>query len=205
MFDLFIDLLTGGSRGPGRWEVQILVPVTTAEGGGLELAEVPGFGPVLPSTAQDLLDTCHALNRAAVDSVTGQVLAVDDAVSIGRGCRPAGASASRLPVLLERMRTDPLVLRDLGSDSYRPSGRLARLVEIRDRTCTIPGCHRRATDKDHRIPWPLGSTSPGNLGALCRHHHRAKHVSFTVTLEPDGTVTWTTRRGQRHHRRPRGN
>ena len=244
MFDLFIDLLTGGSQGPGRWEAQILVPVTTAEGGGLELAEVPGFGPMLPSTAQDLLDTCHALRRVAVDSVTGQVLAVDDAVSTGRGCSVAEAAgaegprstasryrllvdpvtgelldvppvptsaaarnprpADRLPVLLERMRTDPIVLRDLSSDSYRPSGRLARLVEVRDRSCTFPGCHRRATDKDHRIPWPLGPTSPANLGALCRHHHRAKHVSFTVTLEPDDTVTWTTRGGQRHHRRPRG-
>ncbi len=88
MFDLFIDLLTGGSQGPGHWEAQILIPVSTAQGGGLELAEIPGFGPVLPSTAQDLLDTCHPLRRVAVDSVTGQVLAVDDAVSTDRGCSP---------------------------------------------------------------------------------------------------------------------
>ena len=93
----------------------------------IRLGKTRYFETMLPSTAQDLLDTCHVLNRVAVDSLTGQVLVVDDVVSTGRGCRSAGASAGRLQVLLERMRTDPIVLRDLSSDSYRPSGRLARL------------------------------------------------------------------------------
>ncbi|MCW2600938.1 MAG: hypothetical protein JWM02_2767, partial [Frankiales bacterium] len=59
------------------------------------------------------------------------------------------------------------------------------------------------TDKDHRLPWPLGPTDPANLQCLCRHHHRAKHTAFTVTLTPDGDYRWTTRGGwqfprQRH-------
>ena len=256
LFDLFIDLLTGGVAGPGRWEAQILVPVTTAQGGGLELAELPGFGPVLPSTAQDLLDTCDAARRIAVDADSGQVLVVDDAVSTGRaqadpawrqpargpaGSRgdlpvelpgggrvdlvtgelctrelftapadpatgPAGewVCAPRLRSVLARMRTDPIVVPDLTTGAYRPSGRLVRLLAARDQTCTFPGCHRRVTDRDHRLPWPLGPTSAANMGCLCRHHHRAKHTSFTVTLGPDGVLTWTTRGGQRHLRRPKG-
>ena len=240
LFDLFIDLLTGGVAGPGRWEAQILVPVTTAQGGGLELAELPGFGPVLPLTAQDLLDTCDAVRRLAVAADSGQVLVVDAAVSTGRAvvepstgelftCAPVAASADpatdpatepatdpatdpaggwvcapRLRSVLARLRTDPIVLPDLTTGAYRPSRRLVRLLAARDQTCTFPGCHRRVTDRDHRLPWPLGPTSAANMGCLCRHHHRAKHTSFTVTLGPDGVLTWTTRGGQRHLRRPKG-
>ncbi|MDB5694422.1 MAG: putative endonuclease, partial [Alphaproteobacteria bacterium] len=47
-FDLFASLLTGGMEA-GSWQAQIVVPFSTAAGGELELAEVPGLGPVLPS------------------------------------------------------------------------------------------------------------------------------------------------------------
>ena len=206
LFDLFIDLLTGGVDGPGRWEAQVLVPVTTAEGGSLELAEVPGFGPVLPSTARDLLDQAAALRRIGVDATTGEVLAVDDAMPLRPG-RPRAGDArvgDLLGKALGRLRTDPFTRPDLTSQGYRPPGRLVRLLEARDRTCTFPGCHRRTTDKDHRIPWPRGSTSADNLSCLCRHHHRAKHTSFTVARAPDGVLTWTTRSGHEFHRLPHG-
>lgn len=198
-FDLFVDLLTGGSSGPGRFEVQVLVPVSTATGGDLEPAEVPGFGPILPGTARDLLDTCDAVRRICVDAASGQVVTVDDAVA----CGPA-ADAGRHPYrMLDRVLTDPIVVRDLSSDRYAPSARLVRYLEARDRTCVFPGCGQTRTDKDHRIPWPRGSTSEANLGCLCRRHHRAKHTSFTVTLDVDGTYVWTTRGGQQHRRPPR--
>lgn len=229
-FDLFYDLLTGGSSGPGRFEVQVLVPVSTAQGGDLEVAEIPGFGALLPSTARDLLDTADALRRITVDADTGQVITVDDAHTTGRphpqstqadsstgdrssrvrlegehrwfwprDSRPEPASA-----LLNRMLTDPIRVRDLSSGSYRPSGRLIRHLEARDRTCQFPGCHRPAssTDKDHRIPWPRGSTTEANLVCLCRRHHRTKHTSFTLERDLDGVLWWTTRGGQRFPRRP---
>lgn len=156
LFDLVIELLTGGVAGPGRWEAQILVPVTTAQGGGLELAELPGFGPVLPTTAQDLLAGCDAVRRVAVDDDSGQVLVVDDAVSLPFGGRvdpttgelftgePVTASpapgtdpvggwvcAPRLRSELARMRTDPIVAPALTTGAYRPSGRLVRLLAAR--------------------------------------------------------------------------
>ncbi len=198
LFDTFTDLLTGGADGPGRWEAQIIVPVATAQGDGTEPAEIPGFVPVLASTAHELVDTCDRLRRVSVDIVTGQVIAVDDAQPVRR--------AETVPLLLMRMRTDPVVIPDLTSNHYRPSRRLTRLVQARDRTCTCPGCHRRAsrTDKDHRIPWPLGPTDADNLQSLCRHHNRAKHTSFTVTRGPAGRYLWTSRGGHQHRRRPKG-
>ncbi|MGZ6878205.1 MAG: HNH endonuclease signature motif containing protein, partial [Nocardioidaceae bacterium] len=60
---------------------------------------------------------------------------------------------------------------------YRPSRALAEHVEQRDRTCRFPGCWRRADgcDLDHTRPHPAGATQAGNLGVLCRRHHRFKH------------------------------
>ena len=212
LFDLFIDLLTGGSAGPGRWHAQVLVPVTTAEGGELELAEIPGYGPVLPSTARALLDHADDLRRITIDAATGEVLAVDDTqplrasrqrtgtdLAVGERVEPRHDALGRA---LGRLCSEPFTTPDLTSTAYRPSGRLIRLLEARDQTCTFPGCHRRVTDKDHRIPWPRGSTSAENLSCLCRHHHRAKHTSFTVAQAADGVLTWTTRGGHTYQRLP---
>jgi hypothetical protein len=59
-------------------EIAVLVPYSVAEGGNLELAEVVGFGPILPSTARELVDQARSFRRVAVDATTGEVLAVDD-------------------------------------------------------------------------------------------------------------------------------
>src|SRR4051812_723708 len=73
-FDLLVALLTGGEQA-GSWHAEILVPVSVAEGGDLELAEIPGLGPVLPSTARDLLDQADTITATGVDE-TGAVIAV---------------------------------------------------------------------------------------------------------------------------------
>ncbi len=210
-FDLFIDLLTGDATA-GTWTASVLVPFTTAEGGELELAEIPGLGPILPSTVQDLLDGVSAVSQVAVDAETGQVLAVSDPIArrlTSERTRALPAHSRRdlgLPAdLLDRLSTAPTTIR-LGTSSYRIPRRLARLVQARDGTCTFPGCRRRAstTDLDHRIPWPRGATDADNLHCLCRHHHRAKQAVFTVRIEPDGSTTWTTRGGWEFTRRPWG-
>ena len=212
-FDLFIDLLTGDATA-GTWTASVLVPFTTAEGGELELAEIPGLGPVLPSTVQDLLDGVAAVHQVAVDAETGQVLAVSDPlvrrlVDAPRDRAAARPVPRREPGLPERLLDQlvvPPVPSAVGTSSYRIPRRLARLVQARDRTCTFPGCGRRAstTDLDHRIPWPRGATDAANLHCLCRHHHRAKQAAFSVRIEPDGSTTWTTRGGWQFSRRPWG-
>ena len=91
--------------------------------------------------------------------------------------------------------------------SYRPSAELDRYVRRRDQHCQAPSCTTPATsgDVDHMIPWPTGPTSAPNLHALCRRHHLQKtHGGHSVTKNPDGSITWTTRAGQRLTQYPDG-
>jgi hypothetical protein len=220
-FDLFTELLTTGTldgQGVADYTVAVVVPFTVAAGGDLELAELPGYGPILPSTARDLLHQATELTQVAVDE-HGVVLAVSDpqpgparhAAQATLPDAPDGAPdevEDLLTAALRRMTVSP-VYRDLSTSSYRIPARLRRYVEARDRTCVFPGCHRPAarTDKDHRIPWPLGPTTPDNLQSLCRHHHRAKQTSFTITLDTTMNTSgyqWTTRGGWRFNRRLQG-
>ncbi len=72
-----------------------------------------------------------------------------------------------------------------GSQGYVPSDPLARFVRAREPHCRMPGCRQPAwrSDLDHTIPWPIGPTTPANLGPLCRRHHVLKtHAGWQ--LEP---------------------
>ena len=83
----------------------------------------------------------------------------------------------------------------VGRRRYRPTAAVADLVRARDGHCRFPSCRRRAPacDLDHVVPFPDGPTEPGNLIALCRTHHLAKHRGgFELRTEPDGTARWTT-------------
>ncbi|MEO6205264.1 MAG: HNH endonuclease signature motif containing protein [Mycobacteriales bacterium] len=191
-FDLFVDLLTG-SETPGTWQAEIIVPFSVAEGGDLELAEIPGLGPILPATARDLLDSSDTTTQIAVDD-QGQVIAVSDPIP------------TRVRLDLTGRLAAPPILTDLTVRGYVFSPRLRRFLQARDRTCIYPGCGRpaRRCDKDHRNPWPGGATSAANGQCLCRHHHRAKQAVFTVTLQPDGSYRWATRGHWHFHRQPQG-
>lgn len=74
-------------------------------------------------------------------------------------------------------------------------------VTTRDGVCRMWGCTRPVhttrlgwkADVDHATPWPEGETSPCNLSALCRHHHRVKHSPrWRHVLHEDGTSEWVT-------------
>ncbi|WP_147063605.1 HNH endonuclease signature motif containing protein [Knoellia locipacati] len=86
------------------------------------------------------------------------------------------------------------------SETYRIPAVMARFVRLRDGGCRFPGCSTpaRQCDLDHVRPWPAGPTSPANLIALCRRHHRIKQRDgWTPRLHPDGTVDWTDPTGAR--------
>ncbi|MDX6199465.1 MAG: hypothetical protein QOJ79_2616 [Actinomycetota bacterium] len=218
-FDLFVDLLTGGAQA-GSWQAEVVVPFSVADGGHLELAEIPGLGPILPSTARELLDQCDTVSQVAVDQ-DGTVIAVSDPIHTDPTPEPTLVEPEPVdepapvvelepaPVLSPRVRrriTAPPSLRDLTGSGYRFPPRLRRFLEARDRTCVFPGCGRpaRKTDKDHRRPWPAGKTSAANGECLCRHHHRAKHTVFTVLLDDDGSYVWISRGGWQFRRHPKG-
>jgi hypothetical protein len=77
------------------------------------------------------------------------------------------------------------------------TGALRHLLEIRDRTCTHPGCDQPAwrCDADHIQPWNGTNTTQHNGRLLCRYHHRLRQRlanPVTATRRPDGTLA--------HHR-----
>lgn len=221
--DVSLALLADGRLDglePAAWSVSVVVPLSVledADAEATEAAEIPGWGPILPSTARDLArraaEHAGSFSLVAVDR-DGSVVAVGDPVRVpvdkgrvlGTGdLVPPAPGDAPLAEVIRAMRRTPVV-RDLESSGYRPSTRLLRLLEARDRRCVFPGCPRPAgrTDKDHRVPWPRGRTTPDNLQCVCRHHHRAKHATFTVDLDADGSVVWTTRAGWWFRRRPEG-
>ena len=210
--DVTLELLTFGTidgEPAAEWTVAVVVPLSTLEGGDFEVAEIPGWGPILPSTARDLAAQASRFEQIAVDE-NGEVIAVSDQQTLTPETdhvpQPQPQPQFELEVssdvdpapcllgLIRRARRAP-VIRDLGSDYYRPSSRLARFVQARDQRCCFPGCNRPAarSDKDHLDPWPRGRTSPDNVHCLCRRHHRAKHAVFTVLKDPDGSTIWITR------------
>ncbi len=102
----------------------------------------------------------------------------------------------------KRFITDPQTgnLLDYGRQSYEPPQALVDFLLARDRTCRFPGCRRSAalSDIDHAQSWETGGrTSPDNLGALCRRHHRLKtHDGWKVESRQDGSCTWTSPLGK---------
>ena len=102
----------------------------------------------------------------------------------------------------KRFITDPQTgnLLDYGRQSYEPPQALIDFLIARDRTCRFPGCRRSAalSDIDHAQSWETGGhTSPDNLGALCRRHHRLKtHYGWNVKSRADGSCTWTSPLGK---------
>ncbi|QKE84871.1 HNH endonuclease signature motif containing protein [Arthrobacter sp. NEB 688] len=100
-----------------------------------------------------------------------------------------------LPVEVARavLEADTGTLASLTTAAYRPPKAIAEFVKTRDGTGRMWGCTRPAAhcDLDHVRPWPSGDTSPTNLAALCRRHHRLKQQGpWRPTLAPDGTLTW---------------
>jgi Domain of unknown function (DUF222) len=86
--------------------------------------------------------------------------------------------------------------------AYQPSPALRHLIEVRQVTCTFPGCRRPAIrcDKDHTVPYHRGGrTCECNLAPLCRRHHAAKQArGWTLEQTSPGVMTWTTPAGRRY-------
>jgi len=103
----------------------------------------------------------------------------------------------------KRFVTEPQTgnLLDFGRESYEPPQNLKDFLIARDRTCRFPGCRRSAllSDLDHAESWESGgSTSPDNIGALCRRHHRLKtHDGWGIESFADGSCTWTSPLGKK--------
>lgn len=113
------------------------------------------------------------------------------------------ALTSRLDTKVSRALLDARTgtLLETSSPRYTIPDAQREFVTARDGTCRMWGCTRPVhttrlgwkADVDHATPWPEGTTSPANLSALCRHHHRVKHSPrWRHVLHEDGTTEWLT-------------
>jgi hypothetical protein len=102
----------------------------------------------------------------------------------------------------KRFITEPQTghLLDFGRESYEPPQHLKDFLIARDRTCRFPGCRRSALLQISITPKvgnPGGSTSPDNIGALCRRHHRLKtHDGWSIESFADGSCKWKSPLGK---------
>ena len=84
---------------------------------------------------------------------------------------------------------------------HDPPALMRAFVALRDVTVRTPsGSTTPVTGQDLDHIDPHGPTQPANLHAPSRGWHRAKTFHhWTVTANPDGTITWTSRRTGRSY------
>ncbi|WP_166787383.1 MULTISPECIES: HNH endonuclease signature motif containing protein [unclassified Cryobacterium] len=91
------------------------------------------------------------------------------------------------------------VVLSMGRDTYKPPAALKKWLEVRDETCTFPGCRRSAkrSDLDHSVEWQHGGeTDAMNLAHLCPYHHAVKsYTRWSPRHLGDGRIEWTSPAG----------
>ncbi len=89
---------------------------------------------------------------------------------------------------------------------HDPGVLLKHLTQIRNATCTGPGCRRPSTraDFEHNVPYQAGGrTCLCNGDPKCRHDHRLKqHPGWKSEHLADGTIRWTMPSGRQHTTEP---
>lgn len=80
---------------------------------------------------------------------------------------------------------------DVGRTRRLVTAPLRKALDVRDRGCVWPGCHRPSahTEAHHLLPWQDGGvTSLGNLALFCSSHHHRLHAGqgWTAGLDEDG-------------------
>jgi hypothetical protein len=170
--DSLYQLITGNTQHHPPALVHVTVPLDTLLGASQEPGELDGYGPITAQTVRAV---------AAQDGSLWQRLLT--------------APESGLVV-----KTDPT--------RYRPTAEVRRHVSARDGHCAFPTCSMPAarTDLDHVVPFnhrqPTsgGATTPENLQALRRRHHRLKHQGgWTVhPSETTGNTLWTSPTGRQY-------
>jgi Domain of unknown function (DUF222) len=214
-----------------RAEIVVTGADTTLAGLDDRPGELAGYGPVTAQTLRDLAADADVVHAVRTDPDTGGVtdltvvhpLQPDDRPS-RRDADPDGerererlrnlVDAANEAVRQQQRNTAAPSAESAGAgraqggqaaDAYTPPAALRRYIVARDRTCRFPGCSRRAAgcDLDHTIPYPQGRTEPGNLGALCRRHHRLKQTRGWRLEQPEpGIFVWTTPTGHTYTVRP---
>ncbi len=170
---------TGKAQKPGTANAQ--KPGTAnAQNPGTGKADSPQTTGVEQRRSAEV-DTCAGDGTALAQRVAG--LAVD---------RVSDAIAAQLP--------------HHSTTRYRPSSTIADHIDAVHRRCRFPGCRRPSADcdLDHGTAYAAGGTTCiCNLIPACRFHHRVKHLDgWSIIVDIDRSVTWTTPAGRRYRDPP---
>jgi len=175
------------------------------------LADMPGTIDKASPTPEEVGNSSATGVQLHVTVSAGTLLGLDDQPGYLAGYGSISAAMSRqlaADATWRRILADPITgqLLDYGRTTYRPPVALADHIRARDATCRFPGCRQpaRSCDIDHVTAYDRGgTTSPNNLATLCRHHHRLKHhAGWSLTGNPNGTLTWATPTGRQHNSTP---
>jgi hypothetical protein len=200
-----------GLSGPGLGgSVNLTMPLSTWLGASDQPGEAAGFGPLSAEDSRALAATLAQPSRgkdAARARTRWCITLVDKAGrAVGHGCAKAsptgpGDAGWAVTVKIVKLASGNCA-HHKACNGYVPSPSLRHLIEIRQRTCSFPGCRRAATrcDKDHTLAHDKGGlTCECNLSPLCRRHHRAKQASGWRLEQPQpGILTWTLPHGRKY-------
>ena len=205
--------------GPGqpapRGTIHLTMPLASWLGWSESPGEAAGYGPLDADDARALA-TWLAAHPATTWCVTlidtgGRPVAhgcaglVPGPAQARAGPPPAGGGAPPgVAAWLRRITITPLQTSECThpreGSGYQPGPRLRHLIQVRNASCTAPGCRRPAQrcDLDHTIPHHLGGrTCECNLGPVCRRHHRCKQAPGWDLSQPrPGVMRWTTPAGR---------
>jgi hypothetical protein len=113
--------------------------------------------------------------------------------------RKLTASAPSITRILTHPETGTIL--SVGRKKYRVPKALKRWLEMRDQTCSKPGCGAPAylCDLDHIEEWQHGGeSSVQNLAHLCKKHHAEKHHTAWQTEMTDTGTLWTSPTGRKY-------
>jgi hypothetical protein len=182
--------------------VNLTVPLASWLGLSNAPGEAAGLDVLDAATCRDLAAALAAGSRSRwCLTVTGQ-----DGRAVAHGCARAGPG----PPGTDRMAwlsTIKVIRLERGdcshqreTSAYRVTPALRHLINIRQRSCSSPGCRRPAehTDQDHTIPFDqTGRTCECNCGPFCRTHHQAKQAPRWHVEQPEpGVFVWTLPSGR---------
>jgi len=213
------DLAAAAARSPNaRWEITIVDDMGYATGHGIlrprrgkpQQPPLPGpAGYSLPARV-NITVTETLLHQLAAQPRSGAPPGDWDLAPRTAG-DPNGPWALTLPGGRElTVRFDVVPTHDCDHrhqvSTYQPSGKLRRLVQVRDHECTFPPCSRPAYESDfeHAIPYHKGGkTDACNAGARSRRCHQVKQTpGWTVRQPKPGWHVWTTPTGRAYTQEP---
>jgi hypothetical protein len=159
---------------------------------------------VHPTTDRGGATGRHRRQVVEVTATAGLLDSLDAAAHLGTDAVLIRQAQAALAELRARSPEDDPEVSTADARRRLPRARLDRYVRGRDRCCRFAGCTRSAisADLDHTLDWLYGGlTVGGNLGALCRYHHRLKHDAdsgWSLTQPHPGRFEWISPQGARH-------